>query len=201
MPAFVFDKILSQGVRGGQLPGRTQRARTWFRDAAQKASTSPYEIMKQDPDEGKSRYSGAANVGGLYMFFYDPKHKKTLPYYDRFPLVFPVGGAPGGFMGLNMHYLGYRERAVLMDALYELATNKRYDNSTRLRISYETLKGAAKYKYFKPTLHHYLNGHVKSRFLEVSGSEWDIALFLPVERFEKRGSGAVWEDSRRKAIR
>jgi hypothetical protein len=24
------------------------------------------------------------------MFFYDPKYKQVLPYYDRFPLVLPL---------------------------------------------------------------------------------------------------------------
>lgn len=36
--------------------------------------------------------------GQMYMFYYDPKHKKTLPYYDRFPLIIMVGPAEGGFM-------------------------------------------------------------------------------------------------------
>ncbi len=195
--AYVFDKILAAGVRAGELPGRTKRAREWYRSSATNAQATPSGLMKAD--ESKSKFSSSgASPGGLYLFQYNPKHKKTLPYYDTFPLVFPVGPAPGGFYGLNMHYLSYRHRAVLMDALYDLATNTRYDQSTRLRISYETLKGAAKYKYFKATLHHYLSGHVKSRFLEVSAAEWDIALFLPIARFQKATQDKVWADSRRK---
>jgi len=27
--------------------------------------------------------------GGMYMFLYDPKTKAKLPYFDRFPLIFP----------------------------------------------------------------------------------------------------------------
>ena len=50
--------------------------------------------------------------GRLNMFFYDPKFKKTLPYYDRFPLVFPFKRGftrqraieGGSFLGLNLHY-------------------------------------------------------------------------------------------------
>ena len=195
--AYVFDKILAAGVRSGELPGRTASARDWYRDQAIKSTTTPTSLMKAD--ESKSRFStSGANVGGLYLFQYNPKHKKTLPFYDTFPLVFPVGSAPGGFMGLNMHYLSYRHRAVLMNALYDLATNDRYDQTTKLRISYDTLKAAAKYKYFKATLHHYLSSHVKSRFLEVSAAEWDIALFLPIARFQKATQDKVWAESRRK---
>ena len=132
----------------------------------------------------------------MYFFSYDPKYKATLPYYDRFPLIFKVGQYRGGFEGINMHYLPYRLRARLMDALYETSNNKRYDETTRLRITYDLLKAATKYKEFKPTYKKYLNQHVRSRFVEIGATEWDIALFLPVERFEKASKTAVWRDSR-----
>lgn len=136
------------------------------------------------------------SIGRMYFFSYDPKYKATLPYYDRFPLIFKVGQYRGGFEGINMHYLPYRLRARLMDALYETSNNKRYDETTRLRITYDLLKAATKYKEFKPTYKKYLNQHVRSRFVEIGATEWDIALFLPVERFEKASKTAVWRDSR-----
>ena len=138
-------------------------------------------------------------MGKMYLFNYDPKTKATLPYYDRYPLIFPVQGAPGGFYGINMHYLPYVLRARLMDALYDLSSNERYDERTKLRLSYGILKGAAKYKAFKPTFKRYSSSHVRSRFIEISSSEWDIALFLPLESFAKASKTSVWADSRRMA--
>jgi hypothetical protein len=44
----------------------------------------------------------------------------------------------------------------------------------------------------------YLNEHVRSRFLEISSSDWDMALFLPLENFEKASKSQVWKDSRAK---
>ena len=70
-----------------------------------------------------------------------------------------------------------------MDSLYTLSTNKTYNEKTKLRLSYDVLNGAAKFKYFKPCIKHYLNAHVQSRFLDISADKWDIALFLPVEKF------------------
>ena len=90
-----------------------------------------------------------------------------------------------------------RLRAKLMDELYTLSRDNRYDENTRLRISYNILNGAAKYKYFKPCVKHYLTPHVKSRFLEVYAAEWDIALFLPTERFVGANKRAVHADSRK----
>ena len=71
----------------------------------------------------------------LYMYMYDPKLKATLPYYDRFPLVFPFSKTPDGFIGLNMHYLPYQLRMVLLDRLLTFRTNARMDETTRLRYS------------------------------------------------------------------
>ena len=190
-----FDEILAQGVRAGQIPARTQGARDWFRDKAKGTSATPEAIVRGE----KARYKNRISMGKMYLFNYDPKTKATLPYYDRYPLIFPVQGAPGGFYGLNMHYLPHVLRARLMDALYDLSSNQRYDERTKLKLSYDILKGASKYKAFKPTFKRYLSSHVRSRFIEINSSEWDIALFLPLESFAKASKGKVWADSRKMA--
>ena len=41
--------------------------------------------------------------GDMYLFFYDPKMKDTLPYYDRMPLVLPFSLVTDGFYGINLH--------------------------------------------------------------------------------------------------
>jgi len=201
--ATVFDDILLRGVRKGELPGRTQRARDWFRQQAK--TTGATKLKKADlTDFNKNvglkdydRFRNRTTLGKMYFFNYDPKNKATLPYFDRFPLIFKVQNSPGGFEGLNLHYLPHRLRAKLMDALYETASNKRYDETTRLGLSYGLLRSASKYKEFKPTYKKYLSKNVRSRFIEINASEWDIALFLPVERFEKASKSKVWGDSRR----
>lgn len=192
--AKIFDDILVRGVKQGKIPARTQDAREWFRQKAREARSNdryPANILKTSDKQDR------VMPGHMYHFFYDPKTKATLPYYDRFPLIFMVGPAPDGFYGLNLHYLPPKLRALMMDSLYEVVSNKRYDQNTKLRISYDLLKGASKYRYFKPTFKHYLNDHVNSRFIKVDSSEWDIALFLPTERFEKASKSRVFADSRK----
>lgn len=193
--AVIFDRILATGVRQGQIPARTQDARDWFREKARGARSAdvyPDNILKTS-----SNRKPRVGPGRMYHFYYDPKHKKTLPYYDRFPLIFMVGAADGGFYGINLHYLPPKLRAELMDALYEVASDRKYDENTKLRLSYSILKGASKYSYFKPCFKHYLSEHVKSQFIEIVSSEWDIALFLPTERFEKASKTRVFADSRK----
>jgi hypothetical protein len=121
--------------------------------------------------------------------------KEILPYYDTFPLVFPIELYKDGFLGLNLHYLPPVTRAKLMDALYENINNKKYDSTTKLRISYQILAGAARYKYFKPCIKRYLFSHVGSPFVYVAPDEWDFALMLPTERFEKANKQTVYRDS------
>lgn len=197
--ATLFDEILTKGVRAGQIPARTQKARDWYRETA-----SEYKRVQENQLFGrkgdKQRMMSQPLVGGMYMMEYVAKGRATLPYYDRLPLIFPYRKVKGGFFGLNMHYLPLDTRAKLMDALYDTANNTKYDETTRLRISYQILDKAAKYKEFKPCVKRYLTSQVSSKFLYVYPSEWDIALFLPTERFVGASKAQVFADSRR-AIR
>ena len=136
-------------------------------------------------------------IGEMYFFVYDPKHKKTLPYYDKFPLIFPIETYSDGFLGLNLHYLDIRNRMILLDTLAELRNNEKYDHTTRLKLSYDAVKGMS--NLVKPCVKRYLYSHVRSKFIRVDASEWDIAIFLPVQSFSKAQDFQVWKDSRKKA--
>jgi hypothetical protein len=192
----IFDNILIQGARQGIIPARTVAARDWYRSAAGKlmSNISP-GVFEKRTDE--ARKVSSMEFGYMYAFKYDPKTKNDLPYYDTFPLIFPVRMDSDGFLGINFHYLPPVLRAKLMNALYSTLTNKKYDDTTKVKISYSILQSASKYRYFKPMLKKYLRSHVRSQFLEVQVNEWDIAIFLPTESFRKADTGRVWEESRK----
>lgn len=192
--AVLFDTILSQGVRAGQVPARTQQARDWYRNTAKSYSGINENQFLRSSD--KQRFTTSPQVGSMYMFTYNAKFKQELPYWDQFPLIFPFSKVPGGFMGLNLHYLPLQYRAKLMDSLYSISNNQTYNETTKLKLNYEILTKASKFRYFKPTVKHYLTDHITSRFVYVYPSEWDIALFLPLERFQKANKQQVWKDSR-----
>ena len=131
--------------------------------------------------------------GRLNMFFYDPKLKKTLPYYDRFPLVLPMERYNDGFLGINLHYLPIPLRIRLLDRLVDFSNNTKFDESTYLKVTYSGLK---RVKLIKPTIKRYLAGHVKSAFRRVDADEFTVATLLPVQRFTKATDSEVWKDSR-----
>ena len=64
------------------------------------------------------------SAGRLSMFIYDPKTKDKLPYYDMFPLVLPLDVIPGGFIGVNFHYLPPALRLRFLESLQAYASSK-----------------------------------------------------------------------------
>ena len=133
--------------------------------------------------------------GGLYYFYYDPKGKDDLPYYDRFPLVLVLEIYKDGFLGLNLHYLPVRQRIGLLDNLMEYADLDKNKDILRMRVTYDILNASKRFKEFKPCLKKYLFGHVQSKILAVQPNEWDIAAFLPIQQFRKATTSEVWQDS------
>jgi len=189
----LFQKLELEAFRAGINP-RTKQSRDWFRKKAQSLRRINRNTLLKDEQLQKTNRQ---IVGNMYMFFYDPKHKETLPYYDRFPLTIIVGPAEGGFYGLNLHYLAPILRARFLDELLDITNNMKYDDTTKFKLSYDLLNRAAKFKYFKPCFKHYLTKHVKSQFSMVEAPEWEIATFLPTAQFEKATVAQVYRESRK----
>lgn len=188
--ASLFDTLQAQAFRAG-IQARTARSRKWFQNKVEDLRMPTRQALLKDD---RLQQTDRTVWGNMYMYFYDPKMKKELPYYDRFPLTIMIQPAPGGFHGLNLHYLNYNVRAKFLDALMETAPDNLTDR-TRLRMRYDLLAKTRKYKEFKPCFKHYLTNHVQSRFARVPMTEWEIAIFLPVEQFKKSDKRKVWADS------
>ena len=191
----LFQKLEFEAFRAGINP-RTKEAQNWFRKKAQAMGRINRQELLQD-DQVKLVNRQNPLIGSMNMFFYDPKHKLTLPYYDRFPLAIIVKPAPGGFYGLNLHYLPNVLRAKFLDALLDITNNDKYDETTKFDVTLKLLQSSSKMKFFKPCLKHYLTRHVKSRLARVQAPEWEIATFLPTAQFEKANKSTVYADSRK----
>lgn len=195
MTSYIFQTLAQKGKVDSVQTKDREYARDWFRDTARRVKTVNRAKMMNDPQNVVETLS-TQSIGKMYSFFYDPKNKDTLPYYDQFPLIFMIGPKDKGFMGINLHYLPPVFRAKLMDSLYTIINNQRYDQTTKLKISYELLNNASRFRYFKPCLKHYLFDHVQSHFLNIQPEFWDAALMLPTEKFRKADIDTVWNQSR-----
>lgn len=202
MTSYIFQRIAKLGkAEGIDQTIRQRDARTWFRTRALAITSVNRQKLMQDPDaDNLANIIDENSIGSMYSFFYNPKHKKTLPYYDLFPLIFVIGLKPDGFLGINLHYLPPVLRAKLMDQLYAITNNKKFDSTTKLKVSYELLNKAARFRYFAPCVKHYLFDHVQSKFLNIEPSFWDVALMLPTEKFVKTDKDTVWNKSRSQVV-
>jgi hypothetical protein len=163
----------------------------WFREKIQEfGKPGPQQLLRD------GRRTKGVNFGTLNMFIYSPKHKDTLPYYDTFPLVLPIGPAAGGFMGLNFHYLPIQMRIRLLDKIVDgggsLNVAAQSGKSPRLITDYSQLK---RIPMAKAIVKHYLTGYVKSDFRAITSEELIVAALLPVQRFQKGSAQAAYLDT------
>ena len=165
------------------------RSTAWYRDKIKEFGEPGASQLIKDGKRNDQPFYGKLN-----MFFYDPKFKKTLPYYDTFPLVLPLETYNDGFLGLNFHYLPIPLRVKLLDKLVDYTNSDDFtDVSTRMVVDYNKLKSI---RLIRPTIHKYLSGNTKSQFRRIDADEWTIATLLPVQRFKKASEGVVWRESR-----
>jgi hypothetical protein len=191
----LFGQLEIEAFRNGIRP-RSQQSMAWFRKKASQltGNVNREELLR---DEALRRTSSANPIGQMGMFFYDPKYKATLPYYDKFPLVVVVDPAKDGFYGINLHYLPLALRAQFLDKLLDVTNNKAYNESTKFGVSYALLKSTATLKSFKPCFKHYLTKHMRSHFARVLAPEYEIATFLPTASWSGATESQIHRDSRR----
>ena len=178
------------------LVSAAKKSRNWFDRQVlmlAKENLTPQKVLAGNPNQLVTKIM----PGNLYMYIYDPKMKKELPYYDSFPLVFPFAKTADGFMGLNMHYLPYQLRITLLDRLLVFRNNTRMDETTRLKYSWQLIDGVSRYAPAKPCVKQYLISHVRSQFRQILPEDWTTAMLLPVERFVGAGKQEVWDESRK----
>ncbi len=192
--ANIFQKIVDEGMERGLFARLSRKATAWFQNKARTVNVGRNSLLN-DPERAKTpRAMSAALIGNLYYFTYDPKGKKTLPYYDNFPIVLVTELKEKGFLGINFHYLGPKERGLLLDVLLTLGAQtaavkddvspeSKEGKLARRKLHAAQLEVKMALGLFKPTLKHYLFDHIKSRMIQVPASEWDIAIFLPVAKF------------------
>jgi hypothetical protein len=163
----------------------------WYRKKIRElGGATRAELLK---DKERTRYW--FYPGFMYLFVYDPKWKKKLPWYDKFPLVIPIQFYNDGFLGINLHYLDYKSRLLLFHELLTQIDKHPTDPRARFQLAYRSLRRMARFKAFKPCLKRYLSSHVESHAIKIEAPDWETALFLPVENFAKKSKTKVWKIS------
>tara|TARA_R110000787_G_scaffold28773_14_gene78405 strand:+ start:361 stop:1041 length:681 start_codon:yes stop_codon:yes gene_type:complete len=207
----LLDKFKT-ALRTGTAQNLSTKASNWFRAKIQKGkqlAKQTYNRSKAGMEGGlkgikpidmfrrggydRRKFTGKKVVYGKMFFFeYDAKYKATLPYWDRFPLTIFFDFSPPHIIGLNLHYLSPYMRAGLMDKLNKFRNKKESDSGTFLRLNWKQI---ARIPEVKPAVKKYLINRVKMA-VQVPADEWDIAIFMPVARFQKASEAEVYKDSK-----
>ena len=81
---YLLDRIRESLAKEGIEP-RTASARDWLKAKIQDLTVSANTLMQD-----KNSLKDSTIIGKMYFYYYDPKTKEKLKYYDRFPLVIPI---------------------------------------------------------------------------------------------------------------
>lgn len=208
------DRLKRLSKSASLLKKAAQQADQFFRDLIRGKPVSSQEKEEQptkstDPVKPKekikeSQYTKvskieANHIGKLIFFDYDPKWKKKLPYYDRFPLVIPISIDSDRFIGLNLHYLPPGYRAILFDAISRnLYKNKNISESDIIKLNYKMLSNMSRSKLYIPCVRQYLYSHVETKYTLIPYSEWKKTVVGSMPKFEKKSKEYIWKDSFRK---
>lgn len=170
----------------------TKKSWNWFRIYIRKnlKGMRTSQVMRDNAD-----VQSFPVAGSFYFYVYDAKHKKTLPYWDSFPLTLIIGVEEDSFIGINFHYLSPLHRMWLFSELMELKNNKRYNKQTRVIATYERMKMLSKFPLIQHSIKRYLFTQLRSKFIKVDPSIWGMSIQLPVERFNKSNKAKVWKDA------
>ena len=192
-----FLSRVSDAVRSGTVGKEVKRSAKWFQDKIKGlkgdlrnrfSSTNAAKFYR----EAETKVNPAVlkrriELGDLFCYYYNPKYRKTLPYYDMFPMIMLLSAEKETFLGINFHYLRPKWRAILLDRA-----------KLKIRSGIPTWKKLSKIKQIAPTVKRYRFDHIMRKVIPIEEDEQEIAIFLPTEKFKKAGKAQVWSDSERK---
>lgn len=192
-------ELMQERARREGIQGLTKDSIKWFRQNAKKmVEINSSSLIREDPGLLVNSMS-QLKLGTFAFAMYSPKHKKTLPYYDQFPLLLPLdirktmSRNEPRLLALNLHYLNPESRAFLLGKLLDTLNNERMDDTTKMLTTYGTLKAAS--NIYKPALKSYIPNHFRSKFMRIPAKDWMTAVFLPVESFVGSSKQKVWGES------
>lgn len=171
------DKIRNDGAA---INNKSQK---WFAETIKQVKG--HKVVKPQP-------------GRIYAYAYDAKHKDTLPYWDKFPLIIYLGLGKQGqtplMYGLNLHYIPPKARQQFLEELLkQYASTPTITNKTKLKIDWSQVKG---FRGADQMIKAYLPGHIMGSLVEIAPKDWANVVMMPLQSFVSKGkrfsSNKVW---------
>lgn len=176
---------------------REQKRKNKFDSAADKNSKS-IKWFQQKLKDLRYKQRSKPVKGSMITYVYLAKHRKTLPYYDRFPLIILLEEITGGtWLGLNLHYVPPKQREWFLEQILKYSSTSNIANNTRFKVDWAKVKHI---KFSEHMIKRYLMPQVRSNIHSIPPSEWINAVNLPTQQFmvnnKKYSSRKVWKNTR-----
>ncbi|HIJ11898.1 TPA: hypothetical protein HA278_07615 [Candidatus Woesearchaeota archaeon] len=140
-------------------------------------------------------------VGEMWMFSYNQPSTKV-KYWDAFPCVIIVEIYRDGFLGINLHYLPEKLREALWVQLWNLRNEEDATEDTRLKIGYQLIQEALRFRYAKPCIKRYKYKNMEdSKLIKIPPRDWHAAMYMPMWNFKGKNARNVWMESRQQIAR
>ena len=191
----LLDRV-SDAIRTGKIGQEVRRSARWFHDKVRGlkgelrnkfSSTNAAKFYRESEKINPLVFRKRVSLGDLFCYYYKPKYRQILPYYDMFPMIMLISAEKDTFLGINFHYLAPKFRAILLDRV-----------SAKVGGSLINWKKISGIKEIAPTVKRYRYDHIMKKVVPIEESEQEIAIFLPTERFKKASRTQVWADSKGK---
>ena len=191
-----FLSKVSDAVRSGTVGKEVKRSAQWFQDKIKGlkgtvknrfSSTNAAKFYRESEKINDAVFKRRVSLGDMFCYYYNPKYRKTLPYYDMFPMIMLLSAEKETFLGINFHYLRPKWRAILLDRV-----------TAKIGGGLPKWSKLRQIRQIAPTIKRYRFDHIMRKVIPIEEDEQEIAIFLPTERFKKAGKANVWSDSERK---
>ena len=191
----LLDRV-SDAVRTGKIGQEVRRSARWFHDKVRGlkgelrnkfSSTNAAKFYRESEKINSLVFRKRVSLGDLFCYYYNPKYRDVLPYYDMFPMIMLIGAEKDTFVGINFHYLAPKFRAILLDRV-----------TAKVGKGIINWKKISKIREIAPTIKRYRFDHIMKKVVPIEENEQEVAIFLPTERFKKASRSQVWSDSKRR---
>lgn len=116
-------------------------------------------------------------TGKMYTFAYDPVTKESLPFWDKYPLIFVLEKRKRNIVGINLHYIPPKIRLRIFEMMLPRATTKVLVDKTRMTGLTNFIKTIPGHQYM---IKQYCPEGMRSKLLEIPGNEWGKAIAMPL---------------------
>ena len=81
---------LKVAIQTNQVAAKSKAAGNWFRSIVNRTKGAFSDETPQSILTRSESLTSRSRLGKMYFYSYNPKWKDKLPWYDTFPLVFPI---------------------------------------------------------------------------------------------------------------